>query len=110
MVSGQVAGVFPSHGFTTLYHLVRKHASKPHAEAAMDRLLDRLQIGNLDADGWREARRLEFEDFKDAVVAVVAKKHRSDFIISRNIDDFAHSPVPVITPTDFLIEFTLQNQ
>jgi hypothetical protein len=73
----------------------------------MDRLLDHLQIGNLDADGWREARRLEFED---AVVAVIAKKHRSDFIISRNIDDFAHSPVPVITPTDFLIEFPLQNQ
>jgi predicted nucleic acid-binding protein len=110
VVSAQVTGVFPSHGFTTLYYLVRKHASKPHAEAAMDRLLDHLQIGNLDADGWREARRLEFEDFEDAVVAVIAKKHLSDFIISRNVDDFAHSPVPVITPTDFLIEFPIQNQ
>lgn len=48
VVSAQVTGVFPSHGFTTLYYLVRKHASKPHAEAAMDRLLDHLQIGNLD--------------------------------------------------------------
>lgn len=27
--------VFPAHGFTTLYHLVGKHASRPDAEAAM---------------------------------------------------------------------------
>lgn len=30
-----LAGVCPAHGLTTLYYLVRKHASRPEAEAAM---------------------------------------------------------------------------
>jgi predicted nucleic acid-binding protein len=75
----------------------------------MDRLLDQLQVGNLDATGLREARGLAFKDFEDAVVAVVAKTYGSDFIVSRNVDDFANSPVPVITPTDFLLEAPIQS-
>jgi predicted nucleic acid-binding protein len=109
VASGQVIGVCPAHAFTTLYYLLRKHASQVAAERAMDRLLDQLQVGNLDATGLREARGLAFEDFEDAVVAVVAKTYGSDFIVSRNVDDFANSPVPVITPTDFLLEAPIQS-
>lgn len=39
VAEGTLAGVCPAHGLTTLYYLVRKHASKPDAEAAMDRVL-----------------------------------------------------------------------
>ena len=106
MVAGRtVAGVCPAHGLTTLYYLVRKHGSRPDAEAAMDRVLSHFQIGNLDAAGWQEARRLSLPDFEDAAVAVVAKVTASAFIITRNVGDFARSPVPAITPTDFLSQF-----
>jgi predicted nucleic acid-binding protein len=109
VTSGQMTGVCPAHAFTTLYYLVRKHASKTNAEKVMDQLLDQFQVGNLDEAGLREARGLLFEDFEDAVVAVVAKTYCSDFIVSRNVDDFANSPVPVITPADFLIEIPIQS-
>ena len=56
VVSGAIRGVFPAHGLTTLYYLVRKHASKPEAEAAMERVLRHFQIGNLDAAGWQGAQ------------------------------------------------------
>jgi predicted nucleic acid-binding protein len=72
VTAGTVAGVCPAHGLTTLYYLVRKHASKPDAEAAMDQVLRHFQIGNLEAADWQEARRLPFADFEDAVVATVA--------------------------------------
>ena len=39
VTSGTLAGVCPAHGLTTLYYLVRKHASKPDAEDAMDQVL-----------------------------------------------------------------------
>ena len=58
-------------------------------------------IGNLDAAGWLDARRLPFADFEDAVVATVAI-----YIITRNVADFTGSPVPAITPTDFLSQMT----
>jgi predicted nucleic acid-binding protein len=106
VMSGTLAGVCPAHGLTTLYYLVRKHASKPDAEDAMDQVLRHFQIGNLDAAGWQDARRLPLADFEDAVVATVAKATGSVFIITRNVDDFAGSPVPAITPADFLSQLT----
>ena len=84
---GTLAGVCPAHGLTTLYYLVRKHASKPEAEAAMDQVLRHFQIGNLEAAGWQDARRLSFADFEDAAVATVAKATESVFIITRNVGD-----------------------
>jgi predicted nucleic acid-binding protein len=108
VTAGTVTGVCPAHALTTLYYLVRKHASKPEAEAAMDQVLLHFEIGNLDAAGWQEARRLPFADFEDAAVAAVARSTESVFIVTRNVDDFAGSPVPAITPADFLSQFTAQ--
>ena len=102
VVSGSVTGVCPAHGLTTLYYLVRKHASKPDAEAALSRVLQHFQIGNLDAAGWERARQMEFGDFEDAAVAAVAESSGAAFIITRNTGDFSGSVVPAITPTEFL--------
>lgn len=107
VTNGSLTGVCPAHGLTTLYYLVRKHASKADAETAMDRVMRHFQIGNLDAAGWQEARRLPLPDFEDAAVATVARTTESSFIITRNVDDFAHSPVPAINPTDFLSQHVL---
>ncbi len=68
----------------------------------MDQVLRHFEIGNLEAAGWQDARRLASADFEDAVVATVAKATESVFIITRNVDDFAGSSVPAITPADFL--------
>jgi predicted nucleic acid-binding protein len=106
VTSGTLAGVCPAHGLTTLYYLVRKHASKPDAEDAMDQVLRHFQIGNLEAADWQYAKGLPFADFEDAVVATVAKATASVFIITRNVEDFAGSPVPAITPADFLSQLT----
>jgi predicted nucleic acid-binding protein len=105
IAQGRLTGVCPAHGLTTLYYLIRKHGSRRDAEGAMDRVLDHFQIGALDADGWRAARRLPMDDFEDAVVAMVAKSSGSGLIVTRDVEDFAGSPVPAISPADFLIKF-----
>lgn len=102
VAAGKISGVCPAHGLTTLYYLVRKHAAKPNAEAALDRVLRHFQIGNLDAAGWQRARLLAMGDFEDAAVAAVAEASGSAFVVTRNVADFAQSPVPAIAPVDFL--------
>lgn len=97
--------MFPAHGITTLYYLARKHATRPDAEAAMDKVLDHFQVGNLDSSGWRRARSLPMTDFEDAVVATVAETSGSTLIVTRNTADFNHSPVPAISPLEFLSGF-----
>lgn len=108
VIGGTLAGVCPAHGLTTLYYLVRKHASKPEAEAAMDEVLRHFQIGNIETSGWQEARSLPIADFEDAIVAVVAMATESVFIITRNVVDFAGSSVPAITPDDFLSQLAME--
>ena len=103
--SRTLSGVCPAHALTTLYYLIRKYVTKQDAEAAMDRILDNFQIGSLDMAGWREARSLPIDDFEDAAIAATAKASWSDFIITRDIAGFAGSPVPAITPADFLGQF-----
>ena len=66
------------------------------------------RFGNLDAAGWQEATLRPLTDFEDAAVATVAKVTASAFIITRNVGDFAGSPVPAITPADFLSQFTAE--
>ncbi len=102
VIEGTLAGVCPAHGLTTLYYLVRKHAAKADAEATLDRVLRHFRIGNLDAVGWQRARSLGLDAFEDAAVAAVAEASGSVFIITRNVADFALSPVPGITPAEFL--------
>ena len=102
VAGGRVTGVCPAHGLTTLYYLIRKHGSREDAEAAMDRVLRHFLIGNLDAEGWREARLLPLGDFEDAAVAAVAKASGATVIVSRNVQDFEGGPVPAVTPGDFL--------
>ena len=50
------------------------------------------------------ARGYGINDFEDALVAAAAVSAGCDCIITRNIKDFAESPVRAISPTDFLEE------
>ena len=44
----------------------------------------------------------EFSDVEDCLQTECAKQFSADYIITRNIKDFEHSPVPAITPDEFL--------
>ena len=48
------------------------------------------------------AIKLNFPDFKDAVISATAARKNADYIISRNAGDFVKSPIPAISPADFL--------
>jgi hypothetical protein len=41
-------------------------------------------------------------DFEDAVVAAVAESRLCEYIVSRNSQDFAASPVKTLSPENFL--------
>jgi len=42
---------------------------------------------------------------EDAVVCFAAKRIKADYIITQNIADFINSPVPAMTPTNFIDKF-----
>jgi len=50
----------------------------------------------------QEALLSNIVDFEDAVLVAGAIRDNMDFVITRNVRDFANSTVLTITPTDFL--------
>jgi predicted nucleic acid-binding protein len=48
------------------------------------------------------AANMKFSDFEDAVVASTAVRECANYIVTRNVKDFINSPVPAISPTEFL--------
>ncbi len=101
---GEIQAVLPVHAFTTLYYIVAKAAGKPKADQTIDWLLTHFEVAVADKVVLRRARQLPLADFEDAVVASVAEAGGCEHIVTRNVSDFSGSPIPALTPTDFLLE------
>ncbi len=92
----------PAHSLTTLYYLTERYAGSAAADIAVDWHLRHFRIPSLTEAVFRSARTLGFQDFEDAVVAASALSAGCQWIVTRNTTDFTLSPVPAITPTNFL--------
>lgn len=95
-------GVVPGHGITTIYYLLARYVDRQRAEAVVDWMIARFQIAPVDKTIFAYARQLQMTDFEDAVVAALAERTDCDYVVTRNVDDFAGSPVYAITPLEIL--------
>ena len=100
-------GFIAWHGLATIYYLVSKAKSAATAQACVKALLAWAQVADTGhADALRAIGYSMF-DFEDALQAAAAEASGASFIITRNGKDFANSPIPVLTPEDFLLRFPL---
>ena len=90
-----------AHMVTTAFYLMRGHGIEEQ-NAALDFIFDNFTVIPCDKPTLTSARALEFTDYEDAVIAAAAKKAKCAYIITRNKRDFAKSPVPALTPGEFL--------
>ncbi len=84
------------HSLTNCSYMLK--GTKPLLEKLL-RLVEVATVGTADA---KRALALPMPDVEDAFQSAAAVAWRADFIITRNLPDYRHSPVPAITPTDFL--------
>ncbi len=99
---GELSARVPSHALTTLSYIVGKHAGRSEADRTVDWILASLRIQPAGQEEFLRARTLGMADFEDAVVAALAESARCRYVITRNVSDFDHSPVPALTPEEFL--------
>jgi predicted nucleic acid-binding protein len=85
------------------YH-VRKHVGKENAIQCVRDLLrsKEIEIHAVDRQTLTAALNSGMTDFEDAVQAVAAEIAGIDLIVTRNQRDFRHSPVPAVSPEEFL--------
>jgi predicted nucleic acid-binding protein len=100
------AGMFIAwHGLATAYYLLKRGRTEMEALGEVDKILAWARVAESTDAHARQARALGFNDFEDALQAVAASACAADWIVTRNGQDFSRSPVPTLTPTDFLSQF-----
>lgn len=82
---------------TDIFYIARRQVGTPAALASIDRCLA-LEVLSVDKAILLRARALPGSDFEDNVGIACAEAERLDFIITRNTDDFRHSPARAIEP------------
>jgi predicted nucleic acid-binding protein len=90
------------HGLATAFYIYSRKVGEAAAHLALAQLLDSVSVAYT---GQREAMRafqLPISDLEDAMQAVAADACGADCIVTRNTRDFTGSPVPVLTPQEFL--------
>jgi predicted nucleic acid-binding protein len=102
VLGGKVTGVVPAHLLTTIHYVLGKHAGSATADEVIDWLLVQFEVAAADKAVFLRARLLGIGDFEDSVVASLAESTGCDFIVTRNVPDFERSPVPAVTPAEFL--------
>lgn len=88
----------PAHGVTTIHYLTRRFRGKVEADDLLGWLIDSFEIAPATKATFQRAHQLGWKDFEDAVVAVMAEGEGCDYIVTRDLGDFADAPVPAISP------------
>ncbi|MDZ7790751.1 MAG: PIN domain-containing protein [Xanthomonadales bacterium] len=97
------AACIPAHAVTTIHYLVSKYADRQSANQAIDWLLTHFSVAAVSQKELTRARALDWADFEDAVVATAAESAQCTAVVTRNVSDFQHSPVPARTPEEYLL-------
>ena len=97
--------------FANIHYIVTRQAGKRKSLQNLRKLRKIISILPIDEETIDEALLSDAGDFEDAIQYVTAKKHRIDFIVTRNKTDYEVSAVPALTAEEFLeVEKTRQRQ
>lgn len=88
---------------TDIYYLLKKYLkNRDMVVSIMGKLFQLFMIYDTNAEDCINALHSDMADYEDAVLAEVAKRNKVDYIITRNVKDYANSSIKAIPPKDFL--------
>lgn len=87
---------------TNLHHLTRRLLGEAGARRAIADFLQLMDLAHVSRPVLDAAVQAPMPDFEDAVLAHAAHQAGAHAIITRNLRDFAKSPVRAYTPLQFL--------
>ena len=103
---GKLEILISAGALTDVYYIINRSLHDANkAREKIFTLTNLVSICNTTSDDINTALTLLTPDFEDAVAAAIAKREKADFIITRNMEDFSNSPIPALSPEDFLQKF-----
>lgn len=90
------------HSISNFYYLVNSKLDSELAKAFIKDLLHFVKIAKTSNEELLLAMKLDIKDFEDAMQISAALAARADYILTRNVKDFKNSPIPALSPENFL--------
>ncbi len=100
--SGRLEGSISAISFNNIYYLIKKHCNKPSAQRAVEIMNAIFNMVSLDQDIMGKSIEAKSPDFEDSIQFFSALKANANFIITRNVNDFPQTVIPVVSPENFL--------
>lgn len=100
--SGEINLLISSLTFANAYYSIVKHHKEVDAKKFLSKFKVLVSILPLDEKAIDLALVSDFEDFEDGLQYNIALDNRADVILTRNIKDFKHSVIPVMTAQEYL--------
>ncbi|MDR3270351.1 MAG: PIN domain-containing protein [Peptococcaceae bacterium] len=102
----QTTGFIASSQTTDIFYLLhRMGKSATKAKAVIQILIGNVKVIDVTAADVKNALASAMPDYEDALLAFGGKRHKAEYIITRNEKDFEQSPVPALSPQAFLEQF-----
>lgn len=88
--------------FANLVYIMRKELDPKKIEETLQALSLIFEFTDFNVSDLSRAAELDWDDFEDAVQSVTAERVHADYIITRNVRDFAKSKVIAFTPSELI--------
>lgn len=88
--------------FANLVYIMRKELDPKKIDEILDALSLVFEFVDFNVSDLSRAAELAWNDFEDAVQSVMAERIHADYIITRNVRDFARSKVMAFTPSELI--------
>jgi predicted nucleic acid-binding protein len=98
----EIIGFICATTITTIHYLATKALGPQAASKHIQTLLSLFVIAPVNRVVLENAAASNFSDFEDAVLHEAACHAGAKYIVTRNIDDFKNSKLPVFDPKEFI--------
>jgi predicted nucleic acid-binding protein len=102
VVRGTITGLIGATTVTTIFYLASREIGKKDAKRQIEKLMALFEIAPVTRSVLEAAMTSRSPDYEDAVLAEAAHQAGAQAIVTRNLKDFAHSPVRAYTPKQWL--------
>lgn len=98
----QAKGYVSALTFANLVYIMRKEFDPKKIGETLEALALIFEFVDFNVSDLNHAAEMEWDDFEDAVQNATAERIHADYIITRNVRDFAKSKVMALTPSELI--------
>jgi len=106
----KAGGYISASSCATIYYLIQKGCDSRKALDYIRSLLELLSVVEVNKKTIERGLELETKDLEDSIQMACAEACQADYIITRDALHYKNSPIPALSPAEYLATFTVLSE